>query len=870
MKLHFPSWTQVKSRIRTILNSRYLSWFKFQKASFPVRITVLLLMLGFSGYIYYLDNTIREAFEGRKFSLPARVYGRALEIYPGLNMTRARFVSELKSLGYHESPDPMQVATYHLTMAGIEFTTRDFVFAEGPQRSQHVHMDFADGQVAMMQEISAPGAVKTLPAAAPVTPDAGMVEPASDMAAAEDTDADTPASAVSVSAPVETPPSNELTLLRMEPPLIGGIYPGHNEDRELVRLNQVPKQLVDALIATEDRKFYTHHGIDPRGIARAVYKTVTGQRIEGGSTLTQQLVKNFFLTTERTLTRKANEVMMSLLLEMHYDKGEILETYLNEVFLGQDAGRAIHGFGLASYFYFDKPLDRLEPQEIALLVGLVKGPTYYDPRRHPERALKRRNVVLQEMASENVIPQMQASEAIAKPLGIVDRPPAGTSPYPAFMQYVYRQLQRDYREDDLRSEGLRIFTTLDPFVQHEAEAAITTRLDAIEKKRRIKHGTLEAAVVVSSTQTGEIQAIVGGRDARFAGFNRALDSQRPIGSVIKPVIYLTALEDSSRYTLVTQLDDSPLVYKQRGAPDWKPKNYEHTFHDRIQLRMALAESLNVATARLGIDLGVERVLGKLPEFGVNRPIQPYAASLLGSFGLAPIEVLQMYQTLADGGFRTPLRAIRSIVTADGRTLQRYQLEVQQVAKPGPVFLVTTAMQGVVREGTAVGMKHWLPAEMNVAGKTGTTEDLRDSWFAGFTGDRVAVAWVGRDNNMPTRLTGASGAMTIWAEMMKNVHPEPLQPMMPEDVEMADVDPESGVRYDEGCSTGIMLPFIKGSAPADITSCPGTMAALAPDAASAPAASGPRAVRTTQPASATSGQSAPVQEEKKSWLQRLFD
>lgn len=764
----------------------------------------LLLLLLLSGYIFYLDVTIRETFEGRKFALPARVYGRALEVYPGLKLTREQLVGEFKSIGYHENPQPDEAATYKLTLDGIEFTTRDFVFGDGPQPLQHLRIAFADGKVSLLQVRGS-------------------------------NDADLP-------------------LLRMEPPLIGGIYPGHNEDRELVRISQVPKPLIDALIATEDRKFHTHWGIDPRGIARALYKTVTGQRIEGGSTLTQQLVKNFFLTSERTLTRKGTEALMALLLEMHYSKDEILETYFNEVFLGQDASRAIHGFGLASYFYFDRPLDRLEPQEIATLIGMVKGPSVYDPRKNPEQALKRRNVVLQQMVSQNVITQAQFVAARQKPLGVVQRAPAGTSPYPAFLQFVHRQLERDYREEDLRSEGLRIFTTLDPFVQHQAEAALTARLAAIEKARKLATNTLEGAVVVSSTQTGEIQAMVGGRDARYAGYNRALDAQRPVGSLAKPIVYLTALEDP-RYTLVTPLDDGALLWRQPGTTDWNPQNYDNQFHGQVQLRTALAHSYNVSTARLGIALGIGHILDKLPLYGIEQRPPPFASSLLGAFGLSPVEVAQLYQTFADGGFRTPLRGIRAIVTADGKPLQRYPLNVEPVAAAAPVYLLTAALQGVVREGTAQALVNWLPAEMNVAGKTGTTDDLRDSWFAGYTGDRVAVVWVGRDDNQPIGLTGASGAMTVWGEMMKNIQPEPLEPAMPEEIEMVNVDPVSGLRYDEGCGTGVLLPFIRGSAPAETSPC-GASSADASDART-------EAKPDAQPE---------VKQDtgKKNWFQRLFD
>jgi penicillin-binding protein 1B len=751
----------------------YLYWDRFRSGFNShrgvLRLFMLLFLLGVSGYIYYLDVTIREAFEGRKFAVPARVYGRALEVYPGLKLTSAQFVDELKRDGYHENPEPNHAATYKHTWNGLEFTTRDFVFGDGPQAGQHLRIEFEEGKVSLLQQRG---------------------------------DKDT-----------------DLPLLRLEPPPIGGIYPGHNEDRELLKLNQFPKLLIDALIATEDRKYYTHMGIDPRGIARALYKTVTGQRIEGGSTITQQLVKNFFLSSERTLTRKGTEVLMSLLLEMHYGKGEILETYLNEVFLGQDSSRAIHGFGLASHFYFDRPLEQLEPQEIATLVGMVKGPSLYDPRKNPDLALKRRNVVLQEMASQNVITQAQFVAARQKPLGVVQRAPIGTSPYPAFMQYVYRQLQRDYREEDLRSEGLRIFTTLDPLIQHQAEVALQSRLGQIEKARRIAANTLEGAVVVSSTQNGEIQAMVGGREAQYAGYNRALDALRPIGSLAKPIVYLTALEMPDRYTLITPLDDSPLVWVQPGTTDWKPQNYDLKFHGEVPLHTALAQSYNVATARLGITLGVENILDKLPLYGIEHQPPPFASSLIGAFDLSPIEVTQLYQTFADNGFRTPLRAIREIVTADGKPLQRYPLSVEPVAPAAPVYLLTAALQDVVSVGTAQSLVNWLPAELKVAGKTGTTDDLRDSWFAGYTGDHVAVVWIGRDDNKPTGLTGSSGAMTVWGEMMKNLQPEPLQPVMPEDIELVNVDPVGVQRYDVDCEAGVMMPFIKGSAPTEISPCP---------------------------------------------------
>ena len=273
---------------------------------------------------------------------------------------------------------------------------------------------------------------------------------------------------------------------------------------------------------------------------------------------------------------------------------------------------------------------------------------------------------------------------------------------------------------------------------------------------------------------------MGGREARYAGYNRAIDAQRPIGSLAKPIVFLTALENPQSLYAAHAAGRQPAGVASARYRDWKPQNYDHQFHGQVPLRTALAHSYNVSTARLGIELGVDNVLDKLPLFGIERRPPPFASSLLGAFELSPIEVAQLYQTFADGGFRTPLRAIREIVTADGKPLQRYPLNVEPVAAPAPVYLLTAALQGVVREGTAQSLTNWLPAEVHVAGKTGTTDDLRDSWFAGYTGDRVAVVWVGRDDNKPSGLTGASGAMTIWGEMMKNIQPEPLQPTMPEE------------------------------------------------------------------------------------------
>ncbi len=509
---------------------------------------------------------------------------------------------------------------------------------------------------------------------------------------------------------------------------------------------------------------------------------------------------------------------MAMLLEMHYGKEEILEAYINEIYLGQDGDRAIHGFGLASQFYFGRPLAHLDVPQAALLVGMVKGASYYDPRRRAARALERRNLVLSELVRQQYISQEQYVAAKATPLGVASKAPGGSTPYPAFVDLVHRQLRRDYREEDLRSEGLNIFTTLDPQVQASAESALARRLPTLEKSRGLPANTLEGAVIVTHSQSGEVQAMVGGRNPRFDGFNRALDARRPIGSLIKPVVYLTALERPETYTLVTMLDDNRLVWKERGTSDWTPNNYDKQFHGEVPLHQALAHSYNVATARLGLTLGIPKVMDTVHRLGVTHELNEYAASLLGANELAPIDVTQMYQTIASGGFQTPLRAIREILTAQGQPLQRYPLSVEQTVQPGPIYLLTTAMQEVVRNGTAEGLNQFLPPELNIAGKTGTTDDLKDSWFAGFSGDRVAVVWVGTDDNRPTRLTGASSALLIWGDMMAKLDPEPLNMPPPENIELVWIDSESGRRADSACNGALEWPFIRGSAPTDTAPC----------------------------------------------------
>lgn len=741
-----------------------------------LRYAFLTLALLAAGFTLYLDFRVRSEFEGRRFALPARIYARPLELHAGLRIAQADVVHELREAGYREVPSEGEPGWFVRDDNALEIAARPFVFWDGPQAAKRIRVSFDGKTVARVADAE----------------------------------------------------GKDLPLARLEPLPIGGIYPAGNEDRVLVRLSEVPKHLVQALIATEDRNFYSHHGFDPRGIARAAWSFVRLKGLQGGSTLTQQLVKNFFLTPERTLSRKVTELFMAVLLEIHYDKDEILETYLNEIYLGQDRDRAIHGVGLASLHYFGKTVEHLTLAESALLIAMVKGPAVYDPHRHPQRALGRRNVVLRETKDRGYATMEQFALARAAGLGVNAKSSVGTSPHPAFLELVHRQLRREYDEADLRSEGLRVFTTLDPRAQGAAERTLARKLAQYDKGKLFgaagPGGTtgplpgLEGAVVVTDTQTGEVEALVGGRDPRYRGFNRALDAARPVGSLLKPAIYLTALAEPSRYTLVTPIDDGPFVWKSRGAPDWEPENYDKTFHGTVPLRAALAQSYNVATARLGTELGVEKVLATVKRLGVERELKPYASMLLGAAEMSPLEVAQMYQTVASGGFRAPLRAIREVTTQDGRPLRRYPIAVEQAFAPEPMHLLAVAMQGIVREGTAQSLSNWLPPEIAVAGKTGTTDEQRDAWFAGFTGDRLGIVWIGYDDNRAARLSGAGAAMPVWGELMAGLDPEPLVLQKPEGIENVLIDPGSGLRADFACAGAIELPFVLGSAPAERAPC----------------------------------------------------
>lgn len=726
----------------------------------------LILLVLLAGWMVYLDAVVTSRFEGRRFEVPSRVYARPLELYDGATVTAESLKQELELTGYRAG-DGSRPGSWQQNGNRFLIGTRGFAFADGIEPRRRLSLTVSGGRVSGLRVLEG-----------------------------------------------ENSP-----IVRLEPAEIGGIYPAHREDRVLVTLGDAPPLFEEALLTTEDRSFYEHFGIAPLSIARAMVANIkAGRVVQGGSTLTQQLAKNLYLTRDQTLVRKANEALMSLLLEWHYEKDDILETYLNEVYLGQAGNRSINGFGLASQFYFRKRFQDLELHESALLVGMVKGPSYYDPRRNPERALQRRNLVIDLLADAGAISAGQAGQARAEPLDVAARPSWSENRYPAFIDLVKRHLARDYKQEDLQSEGLRIFTTLHPTIQERAERVTSQTLDGLD--RGASDTRLEAAMVVTSRDSGEVLALVGGRDASFAGFNRALDARRPIGSLVKPFVYLTALAQPERYTLITPLRDAGLALEFENGQRWEPRNFDREQRGDVPLHMALSRSWNLPTVRLGLDVGVPAVIKTLQEFGVTSSINRYPSMLLGAVTMEPVAVAQAYQGLATSGFNTPLRTIREVTDSKGEALSRYKLEVNQVADPAAVHLVQYAMQEAMREGTGRSAYRAIHERLNLAGKTGTTDDGRDSWFAGFSGDLLAVTWVGRDDNGPTSLTGATGALPLWTTFMSGISQHSFSPVVPDGVQYHWVNSEKGVLTDEHCENARLIPFIVGSEPQTFEGCGG--------------------------------------------------
>ena len=722
-----------------------------------LRLALLGLVL-LSVWLVWLDAQVRARFDGNKWTLPAKVYARPLTLYPGRLLSPEQLSAELQWADYRAVSDTGRAGTYRREGLVFSIHRRAFPFWDGPEPARRLAVRLQDNRVAEIRENG-----------------------------------------------------ESLPIVRLEPQYIGGIFPAHNEDRQLVRLEDVPPALVAALIVTEDKAFFDHFGISLRGIARALVANLqAGGVVQGGSTLTQQLVKNFFLSSDRTLIRKGQEALMALLLELHYSKEEILQAYLNEVYLGQAGRRAIHGFGLASRFYFGKPLNELDHAEIATLVGLVKGASYYNPRRNPQRSKERRDLVLALMENQQIITSAERIRAQAQPLQTADANRAGQREYPAFLELARAQLQRDYRLEDLQSEGLHIFTTLDPWAQHAVEGAAAAHLQRLEQRHPQQRGQLQAAAVITSVDGGEVRALLGGREAEFFGFNRALNARRAIGSLSKPVVFLAAL-DSGRWHWGTLIEDKEVTVSGPGGQLWQPQNYNRRSYGPVPLVDSLALSLNQSTARLGMNVGLSKVADTFRRLGLEDEVPPYPSMLLGAIPMSPLQVAGLYQSIASQGFVMPLRSIEAVTDLQGQTLSSYGLRGEQRFDASLMRWLRWGLEQVAERGTAKALAPAL--SLPLAAKTGTSNDQRDAWFAGFDNQHVGVVWVGRDDNEPMPFAGSGAALPVWRDAFVKMGSEPL-PAIPWSWITVD---NLGRVQGEGCG-GARYPMPASRMPAGVTPC----------------------------------------------------
>jgi len=716
------------------------------------------LAIGLLGpWIWWLDREASLRFADRHLTEASRVYARPLELHDGLRLSLADLVVELEASGLRSGTTD-RPGRFSRQGERLELHLPAFVFPDGPQPALRAALSLRAGRVEL---------------------------------------------------------EGDAASLRLPPAEIGRLLPLDDRIRTPVALGDFPALLVTGVQAVEDRRFKHHHGVDPRGLLRAFRANLRhGRVVQGGSTITQQLVKNLFLTPERNLLRKFNEAIMAVSLELRFSKSAILEAWLNEVYLGQDAARAIHGFGGASEYYFGQPVQALDPGQIALLVGMVRGASWYHPLRNPERARQRRNQVLAIFHETGLIDAATRARYANAGLGLNPGLLSGGSQYAAFMDLVGRQLRADYRDRDLRGRGLRIFTTLAPSAQRQAERALASGLAEVEREP----DSLQGALVLLEPQGGEVRALVGDRQGGRRGFNRALDARRPVGSVIKPLTNLLALARPERFTLVTPLEDEPLTLEIAGSEPWQPVNHDHVSHGTVPLLEALAQSHNQASVRLGLEVGVDALFRLMRQLGVEPGRDVHPSAFLGAVSLTPLQVAQLYQPLAAEGYSAPVRAIREVMDAEGELVGRYPLRLKPVAEREALALLDFALRRVVTHGTARSLSGLLPSDPGVRGKTGTTNDQRDAWFVGYTADWLGVVWVGRDDNLPAGVGGARTALPVWARLFAQLPLRRVQPGWPDSLEWFWIDWPQARLADEHCPGAVAIPFVAGSRPSDLSEC----------------------------------------------------
>ena len=713
-------------------------------------------------YTLYLNHQVTERFGELRWQIPTRVYARPLQLAPGLAMDAQTLKTELDAASYRDDGAGQSPGTYAREGGRFTISSRGYIDVDGRVAPRRIQVTLSGGRVASVRDVARKQSLKAA---------------------------------------------------RLDPARIATLYGQKQEERRLVRLEEVPELLVTGLQAVEDRDFKDHHGVDLSGMVRAAWLLVKsgGDTRQGASTLTQQLARSGLLGIgkEQTPTRKFNEILFALILEARYDKRTILEAYFNQVYLGQRGSQAIHGVAAGSEFWFGRDLDSLTTEQVALLIGMVKGPSYYDPRRNPERAKERRDYALLKLHETGLIDDAEYKRALAAPLGVTKTPGmAAANRFPAYVDLVRRQLARDYPESALQGAGLTVLTGMSPSAQAYAEASVTRTIKALENKRR---PPLQAGMVVTDVHDGDVLAVVGSRNVSEVGFNRAVEAQRPVGSLLKPFVYLLALAQPDQYSLASWVDDSPVTVQLGKNKRWTPANADRRSHGTVRLVDALARSYNQATVRVGMQVEPDR-LAQLIRVLAGIQAEPNPALILGATDQSPYAMAQLYQFLASGGEIQPLHAVRGVLDSQGRAIKRYDSDAPPAQKGDAVAarLVGSALQYAVTSGTGRPLIRDGLGRLSPAGKTGTSNDGRDSWFAGYTGDHLAVVWVGNDQNKETGLYGATGGMRVWSDIFARLPSAPLR-IAGEGLDWQWV--EDGYSTDAGCPGARRFAFVAGYAPA---------------------------------------------------------
>ena len=724
-------------------------------------IALIIVFVISAAVVAIIDSRVTNKLDGVLWTIPAKVYSRSLDLAEGSKVNRSNLLRELGMLSYSENRNPSKPGEFIYKKNKL----RVFLRGYEDQKSGLFEVSFKDRKVTK------------------ITNQLGI----------------------------------SVDIVKFEPIAIGGMYPSHMEDRILLNWSEVPSILIDTILMVEDQSFFNHKGISLRSISRAFFTNVKAGDIEqGGSTITQQLAKNLFFTSEQTIKRKIMEAIAALLIEFHYSKEEILLAYINDVFLAQSGKRAVHGFGMGAQHFFGTSISNLETDQIALLVGMLKGPSLYNPRRNPNNATKRRNLVLEILHKGRHINSTSLEEYKSRSLRVVSPSFRSETKYPAFHDLVRLELRENYEDSELRTQGLKIQTNLDPVLQESLENSIKKTKSQLINKYGKRLTELEGAALAVDIASGEIKAVVGSSDPSKFGFNRSLNAIRPIGSLVKPFIYLTALNRYDEYNLTTILDDSKLSITS-GGKIWEPNNFDKKFHGKIPLHVALWQSYNIASARLGIELGYDSVQETFNKLGIKKSIERYPSLFIGSFEMSPFDAIQSYQTIAADGFYSPLRSIQDIKDLNGDIDLSYPYKIEQRIRPEPVHLLKFAMKQTFISGTARGYPRKIIESWQAGGKTGTSDDQRDSWFVGFAGELLVLVWLGFDDNRPTPLTGRSGALEVWKNFINDIQPSSVEKNNFTRVKYIWTDKKDGLVSGQKCKNSVLVPFIIGTEPNTIPS-----------------------------------------------------